>query len=55
MDGHKWRLSILCRDLLNCDISTPDGKEKAIAENLFKTLCVDMVESAAQTLQDFGY
>ena len=47
--------SILCRDLLNCDISTPDGKEQAIAENLFKTRCIDLIESAAQTLIDLGY
>ena len=47
--------SIICRDLLGCDISTPDGKIKAVAENLFKTRCVDMVESAAQILYDLGY
>ena len=47
--------SILCRDLLGCDISTPDGKEKAISENLFKTRCVDMVINAAQLLDDLGY
>ena len=47
--------SILCRDLLDCDISTPDGKEKAITENLFKTRCMDMVISAAQILDDLGY
>jgi len=47
--------SILCRDLLACDISTPDGKEKAVAENLFKTRCVDMVVSAVQILDDLGY
>ena len=27
--------SIICRDLLGCDISTPDGMEKAITEKLF--------------------
>jgi len=47
--------SIICRDLLGCDISTSDGKEKAIAENLFRTRCVDMVKSAAQLLDDLGY
>ena len=47
--------SIICRDLLGCDISTPDGKEKAVDENLFKTRCVDMVKSAAQILDDLGY
>ena len=47
--------SIICRDLLGCDISTPNGKEKAVNENLFKTRCVDMVMSAAQILDDLGY
>jgi C_GCAxxG_C_C family probable redox protein len=47
--------SIICRDLLDCDISTPDGKEKAVNENLFKTRCVDMVISAAQILDDLEY
>ena len=47
--------SIICRDLLDCDITTPDGKEKAETENLFKTRCLDMVISAAQILDDLGY
>ena len=47
--------SIICRDLLGCDISTTDGKEKAISENLFKTRCMDMVKNAAQILDDLGY
>ena len=47
--------SIICRDLLGCDISTPEGKEKAASENLFKTRCVDMVKNAAQILDDLGY
>ena len=47
--------SIICRDLLGCDISTPDGKEKALIKNLFKTRCVDMVTSAAQILTDLDY
>jgi C_GCAxxG_C_C family probable redox protein len=47
--------SIVCRDILGLDISTPDGKEKAVSENLFKTRCLDMVTSAAQLLVDLGY
>jgi C_GCAxxG_C_C family probable redox protein len=46
--------SIICRDLLGCDISTTDGKEKAISENLFKTRCDDIVKIAAQILDDLG-
>ena len=47
--------SIVCRDLLGCDISTSDGKEKVITENLFSTRCMDMVINAAQILDDLGY
>ena len=47
--------SIVCRDLLGCDISTPSGKEKALSENLFKTRCLDLVISAAEVLEDLGY
>jgi C_GCAxxG_C_C family probable redox protein len=45
----------VCRNILGCDISTPDGKEKAVSGNLFKTVCRDMVRSAAQLLCDLGY
>ena len=47
--------SIVCRDLLGCDISTSEGKENALTENLFKTRCLDLVASAAQILVDLGY
>jgi len=47
--------NIICRNLLGCDISTPDGKDKAVNKNLFKTICMDMVISAAQILCDLGY
>ena len=47
--------SIVCRDILGLDIFTPDGKEKAVSENLLKTRCLDMVTDAAQLLVDLGY
>ena len=47
--------SVVCRDLLGCDISTPEGRENAIRQNLFTTRCVDVVQSAAQLLVDLGY
>ena len=47
--------NIICRNILGCDISTPNGKEKAANENLFKTLCLDMVISATQILENLGY
>ena len=45
----------VCRDILGCDISTPDGREKAIKDNLFKTRCDDIVRSAVKILVDMGY
>ena len=47
--------SVTCRDLLGCDISTPDGRENALKQNLFATRCVDLVQDAAQLLVDLGY
>lgn len=47
--------SVVCRKLLNCDISTPAGREKAIAGNLFNTKCLDMVVSAVTILEESGY
>ena len=47
--------STICRDLMGCDIFTPDGKEKAVREGLFRTVCNDMVISAAQILKELGH
>lgn len=47
--------SILCRELLGCDISTAEGMAQARSKNLFKTTCVDMVKSAASILEQLGY
>jgi C_GCAxxG_C_C family probable redox protein len=44
--------SIVCRDLLGCDISTPDGMRQAQQRNLFKTTCVKIVEDAARILEE---
>jgi C_GCAxxG_C_C family probable redox protein len=47
--------SCICREILGCDISTQEGRERALRENLFKTTCVDMVESAVGILEEMGY
>ncbi|MCI7767962.1 MAG: C-GCAxxG-C-C family protein [Oscillospiraceae bacterium] len=47
--------SIICRELLGCDISTADGMDIAIEKDLFKTTCADMVSSAAELLEELGY
>lgn len=40
-----------CRELLGCDIMTPEGKEIAVRDNLFKTVCPKFVEDASRILQ----
>ncbi len=42
--------STLCRELLSRNIDTPEGYQKAVEENLFKTLCPRFVESAVNIL-----
>ena len=44
--------TIICKDLLGVDLGTPEGRDKAIRENLFRTLCPDFVRDAAQILSD---
>ena len=38
--------SYICRELLDCDISTDEGKVYARANGLYATLCPKMIESA---------
>ena len=44
--------SMACRELLGCDISTPEGLKQAKEQNLFKTTCVRMVQDAATILEE---
>jgi C_GCAxxG_C_C family probable redox protein len=44
--------SIVCRDLLGIDISTPHGKEQANAKDLFKMLCPRLVADAVEILEE---
>ena len=46
----KQKKSILCRDLLGCDISTGDGLIKAREQNAFN-VCVDYVRLAGELLE----
>jgi C_GCAxxG_C_C family probable redox protein len=42
--------SLLCRELLGCQIGTPEGLQQAQEENLFKTVCPELVASASAIL-----
>lgn len=43
--------TIVCRELLGCDISTPEGRQQAQERTLHKTLCVKYVRDAAEILE----
>ena len=40
--------SYMCRELLGCDLATPEGKRYAIEHNLFTEFCPKMVASATE-------
>ena len=44
--------TILCKDLLGVDVGTREGREKAVKQNLHRTLCPDFVKTAAEVLAD---
>jgi C_GCAxxG_C_C family probable redox protein len=44
--------TVMCRDLLGCDVTTPEGLQKAQAEQLFKTICPEAVKVAAEILEE---
>ncbi len=43
-------ISVLCRDLLDCDISTSEGMKRAKEEGLIKQHCPRFVQDAAEIL-----
>jgi C_GCAxxG_C_C family probable redox protein len=44
--------SIVCRELLGCDISTPDGLRSARQQNLFTKVCPGYVRDAAEIIEE---
>ncbi len=44
--------SIRCRELLGCDIGTPEGMTEAKERNLFSTLCADIVRNAVKIVEE---
>lgn len=44
--------SILCRDLLGCNLNTPEGLALAQEKKLFSTVCPPYVETAARILEE---
>jgi C_GCAxxG_C_C family probable redox protein len=53
MDAFRERNgSLLCRELLGVDVSTPEGIAEVREKDLFKTVCPKFVLSAAGMLDD---
>ncbi|MBN1764908.1 MAG: C_GCAxxG_C_C family protein [Sedimentisphaerales bacterium] len=46
------RGSVMCKDLLGCDISSPEGYQQARQNDLFNTVCPRMVQTAAEIIED---
>jgi C_GCAxxG_C_C family probable redox protein len=44
--------SVICGDLLGCDISTPEGMKQAKGKGLFSSLCPKLVQDAAEILEE---
>jgi C_GCAxxG_C_C family probable redox protein len=43
--------TLVCRDLLGCDIRTEEGMQAAKDRGLYKTVCPKMVQDAAEILE----
>ena len=43
--------SLLCRDLLGCDIATAEGFKQVQDQNLHSTVCAPLVESAVNLIE----
>jgi C_GCAxxG_C_C family probable redox protein len=44
--------TVLCRELLGCDVSAPEGKEYAKKHNVHDQLCAGFVKTAAEILEE---
>ena len=44
--------SVVCKELLGCDISQPDGMKKAQKDGLFDLVCPKLVQEAAEILKE---
>ncbi len=43
--------SILCNELIDCDISTPEGLTRAREKKLFTTMCPKYIQDAAELVE----
>lgn len=45
--------TILCRELIGQDLSTPEGLQNARDQKLFESVCPGLVKDAAELVADF--
>lgn len=53
--AHRFRArngTTVCRDLIQCDIDTPEGLARAREQGLFTTICPKFVQDAAEILEE---
>jgi C_GCAxxG_C_C family probable redox protein len=43
--------TVVCKELLGCDISTPEGTQQALKQGVFRTICPKLVRDAAEILE----
>lgn len=46
--------TVLCKELLGCDLGTPEGRAAARRDRSFKTRCPNFVRDAAQILEELS-
>jgi len=46
---------LVCREILGFDLSRAEEYEQAKNQNLFNTVCVEMIKSAVLLLEELGY
>jgi C_GCAxxG_C_C family probable redox protein len=44
--------SIVCKELIGCDISTPQGAQAAIEKGVYRNICPDLVRDAAEIVEE---
>ena len=44
--------SVMCRELLGCDLTTPEGMKEAQDKGLFSSICPRMVREAVEILEE---
>jgi C_GCAxxG_C_C family probable redox protein len=44
--------SVMCSKLLDCDMSTPEGRKQAQEKGLYSSLCPKVVQDAAEVLEE---